>query len=83
MATAIAIRIKPGEKGRKVMPHSEVCMHMRIAGKVMDFELLDKEYPSVQLYTDIDNKHYFSSPITYGEAGVHRDNAGFYYYPDR
>lgn len=81
MATAIAIRIKPGERGYKTMPHSEVCMHMRVAGKRMLFELLDKEHPSVQLFRD--DGEFFSMPITYGEAGVFRDNAGFYYYPDR
>ena len=72
------IRIHPGERGRKLMPHSEVCCHMRVAGKEMNFELLDKEYPSVQLFRD--NGDYFSGPITYGEAGIFRDDNGFYYY---
>lgn len=74
------IRILPGQRGHKVMPHSEVCMHMRIAGKTMDFELLNKQWPGVQLY---DSKGgYFSSSITTGEAGLYRDEEGYYYYPN-
>lgn len=74
-----AKRIKPGEFGKAEMPHSEVCMHMRVAGKTMKFQLLDKQYPSVQLYKDDDT--FFSGPITTGEAGVFTDDQGYYYYP--
>ncbi len=50
----IAKRIKPGERGRAVMPFSEVCMHMRIAGSPMRFLLLQspRGYVSVQLFED-------------------------------
>lgn len=70
------IRVEPGEHGRKVMPHSEVCMHMRIAGREMAFALLNDG--SVQLLND-DATH-FSIPITNGEAGVYEDDDGYYYF---
>jgi len=71
--------IELGQRGRKRMPFSEVCMHMRIAGKYMDFELLNKEYPGVQLYED---GRPFSGSITTGEAGIFHDSErGYYYYP--
>jgi len=59
------------------MPASEVCLHMRVTDRVMDFELLSQR--SVQLYND-DGTH-FSSSITTGEAGIYEDSDGFYYYP--
>jgi hypothetical protein len=84
---------KPGVRYRRaVCPHSEVCMHMKVAGRPMDFELLagtNGYPPSVQLYSpDTDNK--FSSPITYGEAGVYyagperggaEPASAYYFYP--
>jgi hypothetical protein len=74
------IRILPGQRGSKTLPHSEVCMHMRVSGKTMAFELLAKEYPSVQLY-QADGRP-FSFPILTGEAGLYRDEEGYYYYPN-
>jgi len=70
--------IRVGERGRKYMGYSEVCMHMRVAGKPMDFEVVSPR--SVQLYRDDGTP--FSFPITYGEAGLFRQDDGFYYYPD-
>ena len=70
------IRVKPGEHGRKVMPHSEVCLHMRIAGRTMAFALLNNG--GVQLHNDDETP--FSIPITNGEAGIYKDDDGFYYY---
>ena len=70
------IRVVTGEHGRKVMPHSEVCMHMRVAGREMAFALLDGG--SVQLLND-DGSH-FSIPITNGEAGVYEDRDGYYFH---
>jgi hypothetical protein len=49
-----------------VLPHSEVCMHMKVAGKRMVCGLLPGA-TMVQLY-DEDGRH-FSAPITAGEAG--------------
>lgn len=83
--------IRPGMQGRKVMPHSEVCMHMQIAGKYMDFRLLRSAqgYVSVQLYfpDDGDDRwtRRYSGPITTGEAGIFLEIRGdtlrHYYYP--
>lgn len=70
------VRITYGERGRKVMPNSEVCMHMQVAGREMAYALLDGG--SVQLLDD-DGSH-FSSPITSGEAGIHEDQDGYYFH---
>lgn len=70
-----------GQRGRKLMPHSEVCLHMRIAGKYMDFEV---RVGSVQLFVTDDSTprftQHFSSTITRGEAGVKRDDDSELYY---
>lgn len=54
-----------GHRGRVRLPHSEVCMHMGVAGEVFEFEITERG--SVQLCRD---GRVFSSPITLGEAGV-------------
>jgi hypothetical protein len=73
------VRIERGQQGRTVMPHSEVCMHMQVAGREMLFALLDDG--SVQLLNE-DGSH-FSFPITNGEAGVYEDDEGYFYHPAR
>jgi hypothetical protein len=74
-----SVEIKPGESGRKVMPFSEVCMHIGVAGHEMDFVLNEKVWPSVQLMKD---GQPYSSTITTGEAGVFsRHDGTWYYYP--
>ena len=74
-----AIEIEPGECGSKVMPHSEVCMHISVAGHEMEFVLQDNggKWPSVQLYKD---GHPYSSSITPGEAGIFSRTDGTWYY---
>jgi hypothetical protein len=86
--------VRPGQKVMMTLAHSEVCMHMQVAGKVMLVELIQKDYgdyvgTSAQIYRE--DGRPFSSPITYGEAGFyHRgDNdaykrgEGFYFYPPK
>jgi hypothetical protein len=34
------VRIAPGERGQTVMPHSEVMIHMRLAGQTLCFTYL-------------------------------------------
>lgn len=58
-----------------IMPFSEACMHMRIAGKRMNAEV---RKDSVQLLDENDRN--FSFPITLGEAGVFSDKDGNYIY---
>lgn len=70
--------IRTGERGKKHMPYSEVCMHMQVAGKVMEFVAVSTR--SVQLYRE--DGTMFSFPITNGEAGLFPDGDHFYYYPD-
>jgi len=72
--------VRPGKRVRLELPHSEVCMHMQVAGKVMTVEYLDRQYPVAQLYYE-DGKE-FSAPITMGEAGFYWDQVnGYYCYP--
>jgi hypothetical protein len=70
-------RVKVGDFGTTKMPHSEVCMSMRVAGKVMRFKVLSERL--VQLY-DPDNYSKFGAPILPGEAGIFTDSDGMYYY---
>lgn len=73
-----SVTIKPGETVSTILPHSEVCIHMRVAGKRANVELLNERM--AQLYID---GRPFSAPITYGEAGIYRNEDGtFYCYPD-
>lgn len=53
----------------QTMPHSEVCMHMRVAGKRMFVAPIDNDM--AQLYTLAGEP--FSFPITRGEAGIRYD----------
>jgi hypothetical protein len=50
------------------LPHSEVCMYMKIAGRKADVELLPRNMAQIYL----DGKA-FSMPVTRGEAGVPYD----------
>lgn len=65
-------------------PCSEVCMYMRVAGKIMQATIVDggNGLPMVQLLQD--DGRFFSFPITYGEGGIYRDDNGtYYYYPPK
>ena len=77
-----AYYVRPGERVRIVAPHSEVCMHMRIAGKPMLAELRPSHAWGymVQLYR-LDGTPYSAAILT-GEAGFYQDSNGYYCYPD-
>lgn len=60
------VEVKAGQKIKAIMPWSEVCIHLGIAGKTMTCEVLSR---GVQLYDDKGEK--FSFPILHGEAGFH------------
>lgn len=63
---------------RAVMPHSEICIHMGIAGRVMKFriDLDDKVY----LY-DPERGSQFGGPILPSEAGLFQVEGENYFYP--
>lgn len=69
------VHVYAGDRFLNEMPHSEVCTHMRIAGKMMECELVGERM--VQLY-DAKTHQPFSAPITRGEAGVFEDAQGPY-----
>lgn len=65
------------------LPYSEVCIHMRVAGKVRPVTLIANtrpdgtaSYPMAQIL-NLDGSP-FSMPVTYGEAGIYRDGGEFY-----
>lgn len=59
------------------LPFSEVCIHMHVAGMPAWVELVSDH--EAQLY--VGGKPY-SAPITPGEAGLLRDERGWYTYPE-
>lgn len=62
-------------------PHSEVCMHLNVAGLIGHVQLVgDERMPMAQLL-DLDFKP-ISFPVTTGEGGIHRDRDGFYAYTE-
>ncbi len=56
----------PENAVRVVLPHSEVCMHMRVAGQTR--WVAPVESGMAQIYNDSGSR--FSAPITRGEAGL-------------
>lgn len=60
------LKIHVGDKIKAIMPWSEVCMHLGVAGKTMTCEILSR---GVQLYDENGTK--FSFPISHGEAGFY------------
>ena len=77
--------INVGEWGYAEMPHSEVMVHMEVAGKPMWFRVLlsrgKRAY--VQLYKTQNVVDFFSSGVGLSEAGVREEakTGRFYYYP--
>ena len=57
---------RPADAIRVELPYSEVCMHMRVAGKRMWVRPVGEHM--AQLLND-DGSH-FSIPVTRGEAGL-------------
>ena len=63
------IKLKTGRTAPVVLPSSEVCLHMGIAGKRALVHRLNERM--VQIY--IDDKKY-SAPVLCSEAGVNYDD---------
>ncbi|MFI9271929.1 hypothetical protein ACIGXM_14580 [Kitasatospora sp. NPDC052896] len=61
------VDLKIGQRFRHKLPYSEACMHMQVAGMVMEVEIREK---CAQLFKD---GREFSWPITWGEAGIFVD----------
>ena len=59
--------------------HSEVCMHMQVAGSIMKVHLQGELRPCAQLLR-LDGTE-FSAPITTGEAGFYYEDGRYYCYP--
>lgn len=74
--------LQAGDVIRVRLPYSEVCMHMRVAGKPMNVQIMsDGETLVAQLLNDDGTR--FSFPILLGEAGIQTDGIGRHYVPAR
>jgi hypothetical protein len=79
------LSIRPGERAEIELPFSEVCMHMKVAGKRLPVELVETpQYLSehfsyhAQIFDADGNK--MGAPVTLGEAGIYRTDANFFYH---
>ncbi len=76
------VYLQAGDVIRLRLPWSEVCMHMRVAGKPMNVQIVVEGTSAVaQLLTDDGSR--FSFPILLGEAGIYTNGAGKHYVPAR
>jgi len=66
-------RVKVGEVVNVMLPYSEVCMHLKVAGRTRPVEILATG--AQILNWDGTN---FSFPVTHGEAGIYTDADGLY-----
>ena len=74
--------VKVGDVVRVRLLYSEVCMHMRVAGKPMNVQIVgDGSSTAAQLLRDDGTP--FSMPITLKEAGIQTDSVGRHYVPNR
>ncbi|HWC37360.1 MAG TPA: hypothetical protein VG476_02470 [Acidimicrobiales bacterium] len=82
--SANRVSVEPGMRVRVLVGYSEVCMHMRVAGTVMDVEVIAQEWPDgresahAQLWT-LDGRR-FSGSISLGEAGIFGNVGDLYTY---
>jgi hypothetical protein len=69
------INLERGSIAFVELPYSEVCMHMRVAGKIMPVQVVGgTDHLSAQVL-DASGKPY-SFPVTLGEAGIYTDSTG-------
>jgi hypothetical protein len=73
------VYVQAGDVVRLELPHSEVCMHMQVAGQVRYVQVTGSAYPMAQILGDDGSN--FSFPIGTGEAGLFTDDQGLYCYP--
>ena len=62
--------VRSGDIVRLKLPHSEVCMHMRVAGREMDVLVLTGGAQLVEPETGTP----YSAPILHGEAGIYSED---------
>jgi hypothetical protein len=74
--------VQPGDTVELILPHSEVCMHMKVAGKLAKVELIATQYAPVAQIKRQDGTN-FSFPVSYGEGGFYYDEQRkeYYFYP--
>lgn len=71
------VYLEVGDVVRLRLPHSEVCIHMRLAGEEMNVRLVQEGgQPMAQLLADDGSR--WSFPILPGEAGIFSDGPRLY-----
>ncbi|MFF8283295.1 hypothetical protein ACF06W_11300 [Streptomyces albus] len=63
------VDLEIGDRARLELPWSEVCMHLKVAGAVMEVEI--RKHGAQLLKAG----EPYSTPITWGEAGIYTDAA--------
>ena len=74
--------VAAGDIVRVELPYSEVCVHMRVAGKRMLAEVRESGAWGHCIQLLRDDYQPFSSPILTGEAGFYREGNQLYCYTD-
>lgn len=87
MSGEVRTYVNVGDTVTVLLPYSEVCMHMRVAGRRMPVRLQASTYfngevvpgaaPVAQILNASGTEYSF--PVLYGEAGFYRDSDGRYY----
>ena len=72
------IAVNYNTRYKTVMPHTDICQHWMISGKVMEIMLLDSD--KVQLYDPEDGSK-FMEPVDTREAGLFQESGQWYCYP--
>lgn len=62
------VELQVGDRFSTIAPYSEVMMHMNLAGKPIEVEIVSER--AAQIYVD---GQQFSMPVTLGEAGIYRE----------
>lgn len=68
------IDVEVGETIMIVLPYSEVCMHMRVAGKALPVRILEHGAQIID-----EDGGLCGAPVTWGEAGIYMDHQGQMY----
>ncbi|WP_157734534.1 MULTISPECIES: hypothetical protein [unclassified Frankia] len=71
--------VGPGEIRSVVLPWTEVCMHLGVAGRRMSCQVQTSPGRGAAVQLLDDDGRPFSFPITLGEAGFHTDADGRIY----
>jgi hypothetical protein len=79
MAASNKRYVRPGEDVTVMLPHSEVCLSMRVADRIARVRLEPSGRSAQIMFRD---GRPFSFPVLRGEAGLYEDENGVYGYEE-